>query len=79
MHESIGNTKSSLDTPCLVIDKPLLQANIKTMQQEAKLANKKVRPHAKTHKCTKICRLQIEAGAIGICATKVSEARVLAE
>lgn len=79
MHESIGYPKLSLDTPCLVIDKPLLQANIKTMQQDAKFANKKVRPHAKTHKCTKICHLQIEAGAIGICATKVSEATVLAE
>lgn len=79
MHQIIDNHKSSLDTPCLVIDKKLLQANIKTMQQEANHAHKNVRPHAKTHKCTNICRLQIEAGAIGVCATKVAEAMVLAE
>ena len=79
MHEIIGKHKSTLDTPCLVIDKKLLNANLMTLQQDANLANKNVRPHAKTHKCTKICRQQIETGAVGICVTKVSEAVILAE
>ena len=35
------------------------------------------RPHAKTHKCPEIARRQMAAGAVGICAAKVSEAFVL--
>jgi D-serine deaminase-like pyridoxal phosphate-dependent protein len=36
-----------------------------------------IRPHVKTHKCSKLAKLQIEYGAIGISAAKVSEAEVL--
>lgn len=79
MHEIIGKPKSLLDTPCLVIDKKILLTNIEMLQKEAKKSNKNVITHAKTHKCTQICQRQIEQAAIGICVTKVSEARVLAE
>jgi D-serine deaminase-like pyridoxal phosphate-dependent protein len=34
------------------------------------------RPHAKTHKCPAIAKLQLAGGAIGICAAKLSEAEV---
>lgn len=80
MHEIyIGKSKLSLDTPCLVIDKKLLLENIHKMQTDVNQANKKLRPHVKTHKCIEICRLQLEAGAIGIAAAKVSEAMILAK
>lgn len=68
-----------LDTPCLTIDIDLLETNIKNMQRQARAKNKNVRPHAKTHKCSQICKMQMDAGAIGICVTKVSEAKVLAD
>ena len=35
------------------------------------------RPHAKTHKCPQVAQRQLAAGAVGICAAKVSEAIVL--
>jgi D-serine deaminase-like pyridoxal phosphate-dependent protein len=35
------------------------------------------RPHAKTHKCPAIAKLQLASGAIGVCAAKVSEAEAL--
>ena len=35
------------------------------------------RPHAKTHKCPAIAKLQLAAGAIGVCTAKVSEAEAL--
>lgn len=76
---TIGQYKTELDTPCLVIDKHILQNNIQNMQFAAQRAKKLLRPHAKTHKCLEICRLQIAAGAIGIAVAKVSEALVLAE
>ena len=35
------------------------------------------RPHAKTHKCPAIAKLQLATGSIGVCAAKVSEAEAL--
>lgn len=36
-----------------------------------------LRPHAKTHKCAHIARLQVEKGAIGICTATIAEAEVM--
>ncbi len=75
----VGIHKSKLDTPALIIDRNKLVNNIRTMQNKARAHGKNVRPHAKTHKCSKLAKLQLTEGAIGICATKVSEALVLAK
>jgi D-serine deaminase-like pyridoxal phosphate-dependent protein len=75
--ERIGASKEDLDTPCLVIDQDLLEKNIRTMQDYLTSFGKKLRPHAKTHKCSIIARKQMEAGGVGICVAKVSEAEVL--
>lgn len=77
MDNLIGKPYTQLDTPCLIIDKNLLLQNIHLMQNIALQANKNVRPHAKTHKCSQISKLQIAAGAIGCSVTKVSEAKQL--
>lgn len=37
----------------------------------------RLRPHIKTHKCSKIAKLQIEAGAAGITVAKLGEAEVM--
>ena len=39
----------------------------------------RLRPHAKMHKCAAIARLQIAAGAVGVCVQKTSEAEALAD
>ena len=75
----IGKHKNELDTPCLVIDKSKLINNIKTMQEYAIAHGKKVRPHAKTHKCPTICKLQLDNGSIGISISKPAEALELAK
>ncbi|MCF6765992.1 DSD1 family PLP-dependent enzyme [Thiotrichales bacterium 19S3-7] len=75
----IGLNKFQLDTPALIIDKEKLITNIKRMQQFANQHHKSLRPHAKTHKCSDIAKLQLEYGAIGICTTKVTEALELAK
>ena len=75
--DRIGVSKWSLDTPCLVIDQDLLEKNIRTMQDYLKAHGKKLRPHAKTHKCSIIAKKQVEAGGVGICVAKVSEAEAL--
>lgn len=78
-NNSLGLNKFKLNTPCLVIDKNKLLHNLKYMQDLAKSKNVQVRPHAKTHKCSKIAQLQLDNGACGICVAKVSEALVMAK
>lgn len=79
MREPIGMRKTELDTPCLALDLDLLDENLQRMQAAVKAAGKGLRPHAKTHKCTALAKLQIAAGALGVCAAKVSEAEVLVD
>ncbi|KTC98267.1 DSD1 family PLP-dependent enzyme [Legionella erythra] len=69
--------KQALETPCLVIEKSTLLHNLKEMQHHALSYNVNVRPHVKTHKCSQLAKLQVEYGAIGLSAAKVSEAEVL--
>ncbi len=69
--------KFSLDTPCLVLDMDVLGRNLRKMQTAVERAGKNLRPHVKTHKCSALAKMQIEAGAIGVCVAKVSEAEVL--
>ncbi len=75
--ELIGKSKWALDTPCLVVDLDKLEKNIQTMQDHAARYGKQLRPHAKTHKCSRIAGMQMETGCVGICVAKVSEAEVL--
>ncbi|MBO5761574.1 MAG: DSD1 family PLP-dependent enzyme [Lentisphaeria bacterium] len=71
--------KNELDTPSLILDLDLFERNLILMRDFAAAHNKKLRPHAKTHKCPHIAKKQMEAGnCAGICAAKLSEAEVLA-
>lgn len=74
---SIGAPVASLPTPCLLLDRKALLANLRTMRDFLSARGKHLRAHAKTHKCSRLAALQCEHGAIGICAAKVSEARQL--
>jgi len=73
----LGKSKWELDTPCLAIDLDLLDANLQEMQRFAAVQGKQLRPHTKTHKCSTLARRQMAAGAVGVCAAKVSEAESL--
>lgn len=67
-----------LDTPVLLVDAAMMERNIAAMQAVADEAGIAFRPHAKTHKSPYIAKLQIEAGAVGVCCAKLGEAEVLA-
>lgn len=72
--------KSQLDTPSLILDSELFERNLILMRDFARNAGKRLRPHAKTHKCPEIARRQLAAGnCAGICAAKLSEAEKLAD
>jgi len=70
-------SKWELDTPSLCVDLDALEANIATMQDTLTRNGIASRPHGKTHKSPTIARMQLDAGAIGICAAKVSEAEAM--
>ncbi|MDE3057334.1 MAG: DSD1 family PLP-dependent enzyme [Bacteroidota bacterium] len=76
--ERLFTNKLDLETPCLILDVDIVEQNLRRMQTFAEAKGKKLRPHAKTHKCTALAKKQIEYGAIGVCAAKVSEAEKLA-
>jgi len=65
-----------LDTPSVIVDLDILEANIAAMQDSVSRAGMALRPHVKTHKSVRIARLQLEAGARGISVSKVGEAEV---
>ena len=70
---------SELATPCLVLDKTRLERNLVTMRDRAAAAGKKLRPHAKTHKCSALAKKQMAFGNVtGFCAAKLAEAEALA-
>ncbi len=72
-------SRLALNTPVLVIDRDALQRNVETMAAFARTNKLALRPHAKTHKSVDIAKLQLAAGAVGICCAKLGEAEVLAE
>ena len=72
-------SRRDLNTPALIIDVEALERNIAAMATFAKAAGLTLRPHAKTHKCAAIARLQTAAGAVGVCCAKLGEAEALSE
>lgn len=64
-----------LDTPSLTVDLDVFESNVRLCLR--RLAEVDVRPHLKTAKSPQVARLLIEAGAVGICVAKLSEAEVM--
>ena len=71
--------RGDIPTPALLLDLDAFEVNIQKMASHLKARNKGFRPHGKTHKCPEIATALIEAGAIGVCAARLSEAEVFAE
>lgn len=69
---------AALPTPALLFDRARLMRNLGGMQELARRHGLRLRPHAKSHKSIALGRRQIEAGAMGLCTAKVSEAEVFA-
>jgi D-serine deaminase-like pyridoxal phosphate-dependent protein len=72
-----GSREPWFDTPSLLIDMDVLAANIARMSALAQRSKVSLRPHVKTHKSVRIARMQLEAGAIGVCVAKTGEAEVM--
>jgi D-threonine aldolase len=66
-----------VDTPALLLDLDVMEANIAAMAAFFRDRPQQLRPHFKTPKTPEIARRQLAAGAIGITAAKLGEAEVL--
>lgn len=76
----IGAPITDLDTPCLLLNWPVVEQNLRTMHGYFADRHAKLRPHFKNHKCATLARKQIEAGnCVGMTCAKVGEAEVLAD
>ena len=78
LNPMIGQSVRAIDTPALVIDLDAMERNLARMQAFADARSIKLRPHAKMHKSAWLAQQQMQAGAVGVCVQKVSEALALA-
>ena len=76
---TVGMPLAEVDTPALILDLDVFEANLKRLKESLAGSNVKVRPHAKSHKCPQIAMRQMALGAVGVCCQKVSEAEALVE
>src|SRR5258706_5711263 len=77
-HSLIGQTKFALDTPALLVDLDVMEANIARIIATCRECGVAWRPHSKAHKTPEIAKMQIKAGAIGVTCAKLGEAEVMA-
>jgi len=73
-----GMPVEELETPVLVVDLDIMERNLSTMMSILEGSNLKLRPHLKTAKSPALAQIMIQAGAVGVCCAKLSEAEVMA-
>ena len=74
----VGRGVDAIDTPALVIDMDAMKRNLARMAEFARKHHVRWRAHAKMHKSAAIAKLQVDAGAVGVCVQKTSEAEAMA-
>jgi D-serine deaminase-like pyridoxal phosphate-dependent protein len=74
----VGLPKTALDTPALLVDLDVLEANIARIASTCRQHGVGWRPHLKGHKTLEIARMELAAGAVGITCAKLGEAEVMA-
>ncbi len=74
---AVGRHRRELITPALILDLDVVRRNINFMTQRLKSMHAKLRPHIKVQKSIELAKMQVEAGAIGVCTATVWEALVM--
>lgn len=78
LHALVGQGVDAIDTPTLVVDLDAVNRNLQRMAAFAAKHGVRLRPHAKMHKSVEFARMQLQAGAVGLCVQTVAEAEALA-
>jgi D-serine deaminase-like pyridoxal phosphate-dependent protein len=74
----IGSSKNVLDTPALLVDLDVMEANIHRVAETCRANGVGWRPHTKGQKTLEIIHKELAAGAFGVTCAKLGEAEVLA-
>ncbi|NPC55982.1 DSD1 family PLP-dependent enzyme [Caenimonas soli] len=74
----VGQSVNDIDTPALVVDLDAMKRNLSRMAEFARKHDVRWRPHAKMHKSVALAKLQMQAGAVGVCVQKTAEAEAMA-
>lgn len=69
---------TSVETPAAVVSRARMEANARRVADYCARHGLSWRPHVKTHKSTRVARLQLEAGARGLTVATPHEAEVMA-
>ncbi len=77
--EPLDRTLDTLETPAVLIDADIADANLRRWQERCDKAGLANRPHIKTHRSVAWALRQIELGAKGITVQTVGEAEVMAD
>ncbi|SYZ73098.1 Low-specificity D-threonine aldolase [Candidatus Zixiibacteriota bacterium] len=75
MQGILGN----IETPAILIEKKIMERNLRAMQSLADLHGINLRVHIKTHKIPELAKLQLKSGAVGIAVAKLGEAEIMAD
>src|SRR5438874_4263587 len=67
-----------VETPALLLHLDVVERNLAHMAARARQLGVALRPHAKTHKCVELGRLQLARGARGLTVSTLVEAEVFA-
>ena len=65
---------AALETPCLLVERGILECNIERMHERLRSGGVPLRPHLKTTKCVQIARLMIRGQPGGITVSTLAEA-----
>jgi D-serine deaminase-like pyridoxal phosphate-dependent protein len=68
---------NTLQTPALLVDLDIMEANLQKMASFFKDKTCNIRPHFKNHKCLVLAKKQLAAGAIGITTATLAETETL--
>lgn len=76
----VGTPVAELDTPALVVDMDIMEANIERVHARFRDSAAKIRPYVEAHRCPAIAHKQLAAGgAVGIGVASVGEGEVFAQ
>lgn len=75
----LDRSLETLETPAVLVDVDVAEANLARWQVRTRLAGLANRPHIKTHRSTAWALRQIELGAVGITCQTVGEAEVMVD
>jgi D-serine deaminase-like pyridoxal phosphate-dependent protein len=73
----VGDSIEELDTPSMIVDLDLMEANLNKMFSQLLPTGVNIRPHLKTTKSAILAKRMVKAGAKGGCVAKLSEAEVM--